>query len=147
MLGRFLDRLPEASLRWIVESRVSAWVRGYLMVEDRYGRPRGCLVGHASGYIQSQMAPPEIREVQNAAGEAGTKTVTAYWRDRGNYCGLRENVRGRFDRLCERFGRKRVVRAIQKRAFSVLSDRHEYAVDELLDSLEIQEREIARVSQ
>ncbi|HEV2734878.1 MAG TPA: hypothetical protein VGV85_08555 [Longimicrobiaceae bacterium] len=95
MLGKYIDGLPDrAKDRIIMGER---WVTGM----GRGWRGGRCLIGHAEDWNENGMQDAEVYFVR---------------RHKENPCDLGTCIGWRFDRLVQRFGKDRVVRACKLRA-------------------------------
>lgn len=133
-LSNFIPELPTLSLAHIVRSKPYQWIAGAVFDGDSGA---GCLIGHAWGYVdrQSVRGPtPSKNECEDLMREtAKVHECPGQPYNRPPY--------NQFDRLYERFGRDRVVRAVKKAAAQELARREEPAAQELLDSIEVETRE------
>lgn len=109
MIGIAMEKWPNDALRRVVDAPLEAWKTGgsdgdWVSGDSRPKPFAGCLWHHAGGEEEDWI--DAVRRIAHVNDEIEDLS----WR--------------RFDRLCERFGLPRTVRAIKLRALAILLKRH-----------------------
>jgi len=99
MIGRAMEKWPSVALRRVVDAPIEAWsTREFALFEGTR-----CLVGHAAGMRPNY----RVEDIDRAF-----ELLKGGWK-----------VPFGFDKLCDRFGLPRMVRAVKIRALKVLDAR------------------------